>query len=67
MTRSLIGIDLLRYLKQSDVNGIHITRRGLADEGLEIIRLSISKGAAIIFESRDGEDVLIDIRTMSVE
>ncbi len=67
MTESLTGIALLRYLKQSDVDGVHITRRGLPDEGQEIIKLLISRGATLVTEIHQGDDVLIDIRAISVE
>jgi phosphoglycerol transferase len=66
-SRTLSGIDLLKYLKESNVAGMHITKRGIEDGGLEIIDLAVSIGAQVVLESHDGEDVLLDLRPLMID
>ena len=66
-SRTLSGIDLLKYLKESNVAGMHITKRGIEDGGLEIIDMAVSIGAQVVLESHDGEDVLLDLRPIMID
>lgn len=60
--RNLAGLELLTYLKQSGFVGVHISREGFEDRGVEFIELALNLGAEQIFTSPDDQQVMLDLR-----
>jgi len=60
--RNLVGLELLTYLKQSGFAGVHISRDGIEDRGVELIETAQNFGAKQIFTSPDDQEVMLDLR-----
>ena len=60
--RNLTGLELLTYLKKSGFVGVHVSREGIEDKGVELIATAQNFGAKQIFTSPDDREVMLDLR-----
>jgi phosphoglycerol transferase len=66
-SRTLSGKELLKYLRKNGFAGVHLTRRGIQDQGQQFIDLVIQLGGNIVTQSTDNQEVLLDIRNLKEE
>lgn len=66
-SRTLSGNELLSYLRESGFVGVHLSRRGIQDQGQQFIDLVIQRGGQVVVRSSDDQEVLIDIRDVKEE